>query len=214
MNTKRQSSVYVGALMLLALLGGCADKGPGSYVVLLRDPDGNLGKVAVKTPQGEQVLAQTFKGTALNGSKEPFFVMQDQLKRDFGAAMAAMPPPPDLNQPKMGFLRGTELTDQSKSDLQNTARTIAAHIRAGRSLDLSIIGHADSSPAAQGDTNELLGQRRANAVRDLIVKHLQDAGLQDNQIPPITTASHGETTPLPGKKPANPENKRVEITIR
>ena len=44
--------LLAGALTLLAILAGCAAKGTGSYVVLLRDSDGKVGKVAVQTPPG------------------------------------------------------------------------------------------------------------------------------------------------------------------
>ena len=95
MKFSSKTLLLAAALALLAVLAGCAAKGTGSYVVLLRDPDGNAGKVIVQTPQGEQVLTEVFKGAALDGKREPFFVMQDQLQRDFGAALAASPLPPE-----------------------------------------------------------------------------------------------------------------------
>jgi adhesin transport system outer membrane protein len=215
MNFTRKTLLLAATLTLLAVLAGCAaKKGTGSYVVRLRDPDGNAGKVIVQSPQGEQTLTEVFKGAALDGKREPFFVMQDQLQRDFGAALAAMPPLPDLNQKPMRFGRETSLTNESASDLQNTARAIVASVRAGKSLDISIIGHADTTPPAPGDTNQALGLRRADAVRELLRRHLLDAGLRASEIPPMTTASHGDRNPFNKANPADVINRRVEITIR
>jgi len=214
MNFTHQTTLLAATTALLAVLAGCAAKGTGSYVVLLRDPDGNAGKVIVQTPQGEQVLTEVFKGAALDGKREPFFVMQDQLQRDFGAALAATAPLPDLSQKPMRFGGGTNLTNESASDLENTVRAIVASVRAGRSLDISIIGHADTSPPAPGDTNQALGLRRADAVKALLEKQMLSAGLRASEIPPIATASHGDRNPANKANPADVINRRVEITIR
>lgn len=44
MSIKRKTLLCVAALTLLGLLGGCASKGTGFYVVLLRDPDANWAR--------------------------------------------------------------------------------------------------------------------------------------------------------------------------
>jgi peptidoglycan-associated lipoprotein len=205
MSTIRHSLLGVGALVLLGVLGGCADKGPGSYVVLLRDPDGNLGKVAVKTPQGEQVLAQTFKGTALNGSKEPFFVMQDQLKRDFGAAMAAMPPPIPPRAPLRvgGGSRNPTLPPETIDEL----RKIADEARRLNTMDITVTGHTDT--VGKPDENAELGLARAK----LVVKQLRDFGLKEPI--KITPKSDGQYTQkvTTGDQVAEPANRRVEVIL-
>ena len=114
----------------------------------------------------------------------------------------------------MRFGGGTNLTNESASDLENTVRAIVASVRAGRSLDISIIGHADTSPPAPGDTNQALGLRRADAVKALLEKQMLSAGLRASEIPPIATASHGDRNPANKANPADVINRRVEITIR
>lgn len=202
MNFINKAFLLAATLTLLAILAGCAAKGTGSYVVLLRDPDGNAGKVVVQNPQGEQVLTEVFKGAALDGKREPFFVMQDQLKRDFGAALAAAPLPPE--QFLLYFeTGGTELTARSKADLQ----LVLQRTRARPSPDISVIGHTDT--VGRAEANKALGLRRATAMAE----QLRQLGLQNTT---ISAESHGEArllVPTPDET-AEALNRRVEITIR
>jgi adhesin transport system outer membrane protein len=193
-------------LTLLALLGGCSSKGTGSYVVLLRDPDGNLGQVAVKSQQGEQVLSQAFRGAVLDGSKEPFFVMQDQLKRDFGAAMAALPALPGL-MPALLFPSGVVAVPPAMRDeLVRIAETFLKAARSGRSPDLSVVGHADSTGTVEA--NERVGRQRAGAVADELMK----LGIPRDA---ISIEAHGNRQMVvPAKPGGEPENRRVEVTLR
>ena len=189
-------------LALLAVLAGCASKGSGSYVVLLREPDGNLGKVLVQSAKGEQVLTEVFKGTALDGTREPFFVLQEQLQRDFGAALAARPTLPE--QFLLYFeAGGSELTAQSKADLQ----LVLQRTRARSSPDISVIGHTDTTGPAPA--NQALALRRATAI----ATQLRQLGLQNAL---IAVESHGESNLLvrTPDETAEPRNRRVEITIR
>jgi adhesin transport system outer membrane protein len=202
MNFTNKTVLLAATLTLLAVLAGCAAKGTGSYVVLLRDPDGNAGKVLVQSPQGEQVLTEVFKGAALDGKREPFFVMQDQLQRDFGAALAAMPPPPErfLLYFKSG---GAELTAPSMAELQ----LVLQRARARPSPDISVIGHTDTVGTAE--RNKVVGLQRATAMAE----QLRQLGLQNTT---ISVESHGEArllVPTPDNT-ADERNRRVEITIR
>ena len=202
MNFSNKTVLLAATLTLLAVLAGCAAKGAGSYVVLLRDPDGNAGKVIVQSPQGEQVLTEVFKGAALDGKREPFFVMQDQLQRDFGAALAAMPLPPE--QFLLYFKSGVpELTAESMAELQR----VLQRTRARPSPDISVIGHTDTVGSAEN--NKALGLRRATAMAE----QLRQLGLQNTT---ISVESHGEGNLLVRTPDNTAEalNRRVEITIR
>jgi len=197
-----KTSFLAAVLVLITLLAGCASSSTGSYVVLLRDPDGKLGNVVVKNPQGEQVLSQAFKAATLDGSKEPYFVMQDQLQRDFGAALAARPELPETFT--LNFeTGGAELTAESKAALPK----ILERARARKALDMSVIGHTDT--VAKADANEALALKRANAIAE----QLRQLGLQNAT---LTVESHGERNLLvatPDETP-EPRNRRVEITLR
>jgi adhesin transport system outer membrane protein len=186
--------------LAVSLLVGCA--GPQSYVALLPSPDGSLGKVVVHGQRGEQVLTRAQQGALLDGSKPPFDVSNEQLQRDFGAAMKARPALPEhfLLYFETG---GAELTAESQVLLQR----IVERAKARPSVDMSVIGHSDTQGAA--DANEALALSRANAIAD----QLRTLGLGNT---PMAIESHGERNllvPTPDETP-EPRNRRVEITLR
>ena len=183
-----------------ALLAACA--GPQSYVALIPSPDGSLGKVVVKGQQGEQLLTRARQGALLDGSKPPFDVSEEQLQRDFGAAMRARPAIPE--QFLLYFeTGGSELTAESKALLQRIVQTALAR----PSVDMSVIGHSDTQGAA--DANEALALARATAIAE----QLRGLGLANTT---MAIESHGERNllvPTPDET-AEPRNRRVEITLR
>ena len=188
------------------MLAGCAaKKGTGSYVVLLRDPDGNAGKVIVQSPQGEQTLTEVFKGAALDGKREPFFVMQDQLQRDFGAAMAALPPVAEIDPPLL-FPTGIYTLDEVRlQQVRNAAQKYLRLTRAGRSVDISVVGHSDGQGTEAA--KEKAGRDRGQNVKQ---------ALMDNGIPEsaMVVEAHSDRQLANKQNPLAAENRRVEITIR
>lgn len=203
---KRQSPTTLSMQRLVwtglacALLTACA--GPQSYVALIPSPDGSLGKVVVKGQQGEQLLTRARQGALLDGSQPPFDVSEEQLQRDFGAAMRARPAMPE--QFLLYFeTGGSELTAESKALLQRIVQT--ALTRAA--VDMSVIGHSDTQGAA--DANEALALQRATAIAE----QLRGLGLANTT---MVIESHGERNLLiatPDETP-EPRNRRVEITLR
>lgn len=193
-----QRLVWTG--LACALLAACA--GPQSYVALIPSPDGSLGKVVVKGQQGEQLLTRARQGALLDGSQPPFDVSEEQLQRDFGAAMRARPAMPE--QFLLYFeTGGSELTAESKALLQRIVQT--ALTRAA--VDMSVIGHSDTQGAAQA--NEALALQRATAIAE----QLRGLGLANTT---MVIESHGERNLLiatPDETP-EPRNRRVEITLR
>lgn len=189
----------VCTLTLALALVGCA--GPGSYAVLLPSPDGSVGQIAVQGPGGTQLLTQAMTGAGIEGGKPPFEVTQEQLARDFGAAMAARPALAE--QFMLYFDQGSQLTAESQTLLQR----VLERARARTSLDISVIGHTDTQGSAE--TNEALALKRATTMAE----QLKQLGLQDAV---LTVESHGERNLLV-KTPddtAEPRNRRVEITLR
>lgn len=196
-----QGPARIAAMVCAAvLLTACA--GPQSYVVLLPSPDGTLGKVVVQGQRGEQVLTSKQQGALLDGSKPPFDVSDEQLQRDFGAAMRARPALPE--QFLLYFeTGGAELTAESKLLLQRVVERALARA----SVDMSVIGHSDTQGAA--DANEALALQRATAVAE----QLRTLGLGKAV---MVIESHGERNLLVPTLDDTPEprNRRVEITLR
>lgn len=182
------------------LMGGCSSP---SYLVLLPDADGSVGKVTLQGTAGQQVLSVAQHGALLDGSKAPAPVSNEALERDFGTAMRARPALPEV------FIlyfqsQGTDLTPQSQALLPY----IVEHIMKRKAVDLSVIGHADT--LGQDEINNRLALHRAREV----VRQLREMGL--NRAIPMVVESYGKRMlriPTPDGV-SEPRNRRVEITVR
>lgn len=187
-------------LTMVAVVAACA---PKSYIVLLENADGTTGKVVVTAKQSTTVVDQARQGAALDGSTTKTFVVDaDQLRKDFGAAMAAQPVPPKI------FLLyfeagGVNLTAESAALIPE----VLAELKRRPAPDVSVIGHTDT--VGDADKNEALALKRAEQVRQLLVG--PEVTVKD-----VEVTSHGERNllvPTPDNTP-EPRNRRVEITVR
>jgi outer membrane protein OmpA-like peptidoglycan-associated protein len=127
---------------------------------------------------------------------------ESDVKRIFGGALSALPPPPRHFTLYFRFESG-ELTDQSRALLPEIFKTVKEHAVP----EVIVVGHTDTmgTPAA----NRELGLRRAGTVRSILIASGLDAAT-------IEVTSHGEGDPLiktPDETP-EPRNRRVEIAVR
>ena len=174
----------------------------GSYVVLLPSPDNSVGRVVVQGNRGEQVLTQAQQGTPLDGSAPPFNVSKVQLERDFGGAIAARPPLPEVFI--LYFQRGsTELTAASKAMMPR----IKQLAKDRNALDITVVGHTDTLGIV--GSNEALGLRRAKAI----AKQMQQLGLKNMATVVESNGSRKLLVATPPNKD-EPRNRRAEITVR
>ena len=173
-----------------------------SYVVLIPSPDGSVGRVTVQGKQGEQVLTKAGQMALMNGSGAPADVSKQQLDRDFGAAVAALPPVPERFV--LYFNRGSiQLTKASQAQLPE----ILARARARKVLDIWLIGHTDTVGSAE--RNHALGLKRAQTI----AKQLQKLGLKDTV---VTVDSYGKSSPQVATpdETDEPRNRRSEVFLR
>ena len=175
---------------------------PPSYLVLLPNADGTTGKVSMKSGDGEaQQLSRPQQGGGLGG-EAAFPVSDYQLKRDFGAVMAARPALPEK------FLLYFESgRAQLNPESQRTLRDLMARAKNFSHLEVAITGHTDSKGDPAG--NKALGLRRAGQISEMLKKE----GLKAKN---VEVASEGERQPLV-PTPANtsePRNRRVEVVLR
>lgn len=175
-------------------------------IVLLPDPeDGSLGSASVTTPQGRVDLTEARAASRVVAGRAPgapTHITDDELKRRFGDALAARPPAP--RQFLLYFETGG---DSLTSESQALVPEIVEFVRNRPAPDVTAIGHTDTT--GDIDSNFDLGMRRAELIRDLLVK----SGLDAAQ---IEVASHGEADLLV-RTPDNipePRNRRVEVTVR
>jgi outer membrane protein OmpA-like peptidoglycan-associated protein len=195
--------IFLAALGVFALLAGCAAR---STVVLIPDPDGNVGRVIVTNEQGQQVLNEANQSVTVAGRKAPPGAVKtmttDEIRSVFSDALAARPLPPARFI--LYFLNDSdELTRESKAVVPE----VLATIRKRSSVDIVISGHTDT--VGTNEYNYKLGLDRTKAIYDILVTK----GVAASS---ITATSHGEGNPLvkTGDNVPEPRNRRVEIVVK
>ncbi|HOD75044.1 MAG TPA: OmpA family protein [Syntrophorhabdaceae bacterium] len=195
--------IFLAVLSVFALLVGCAAR---STVVLIPDPDGNVGQVIVANEQGQQVLNEANQSVIVAGrNAAPGAVKTmttDEIRSVFSDALAARPLPPARFI--LYFLMDSdELTRESKAVVPE----VLATIRKRSSVDIVISGHTDT--VGTNDYNYRLGLDRTKAIYDILVAK----GVAASS---ITATSHGEGNPLikTGDNIPEPRNRRVEIAVK
>jgi outer membrane protein OmpA-like peptidoglycan-associated protein len=193
-------ALLVTPLVLVACL-------PSSYVVLLPDADGKVGRVLVQGDKGKQELSKAGEGAALTGDAGKAFTLeQKDVERKFAGALAATAQRPQrfLLQFESG---GATLTPASQALLPK----VLEEVRNRPAPDISVIGHTDTVGAPEG--NVALGLTRAQFVAGLVQADLNKANLQAVA---IDVTSHGESNLLvrTADEVDEPRNRRVEVTVR
>jgi len=196
--------VVLRGLLLLLLTAACAK--PAGLVVLIPHPEtGEIGGATVSAGGETVELTEPGHGTRVREGEQPTPpapIPPAEVGQIFGAALAARAPAPV--QFLLYFELGREdLTPESERSIPD----IVQEIRRRPILDISIIGHTDTTGDAQ--FNMALGMRRAVLVRDLLAAAGVDPALME-------LASHGKAdllVPTADEVP-EPRNRRVEIMIR
>jgi hypothetical protein len=204
------------ALTALALSAACGAKRAApanpvapaapALIALLPDPEtGVTGRIQVSNEFGKIDLssARASSNVTANSAPGPVVTLsEDDVRRLFGEALAALPPAPRQFVLQFKFESDT-LTDASAALVPQ----ILEAVKALPVPEVVIIGHTDT----MGDrkSNIALGLRRAMAVRNVLV----DAGLPAAT---IEVTSHGEGDLLVKTRDNTPEprNRRVGITVR
>ena len=175
---------------------------PSSYVVLVPDPDGAVGKVEVTTASGVTSLTQAQDAAWLDGTGKAFKASGAQVKGDFDQAIVHLPLLPE--QFRLFFdLGSANLTKDSTTELPK----VIDAMKQRQAPDVSVVGHTDTVGSTK--YNRELGLKRANSVADKI----RAEGLKDVE---VSVQSEGEDKLLVPTKDgiAEPMNRRVEITVR
>ena len=188
----------------LFLLISCAPK--KNLIVLLPDPDGQVGKIAVSNQGGTQLLTEPRHATEVKAADvsptPPVAMKEEEVVKIFGEALSAQPEPP--LRFLLYFESGTtELTVESQKQISE----ILGAIEARKSKDISIVGHTDR--VGSREENYKLSLERADSIKAILVsKGVDPSGIE--------VTSHGEDNPLVQTEDgvAEPRNRRIEITVR
>lgn len=191
------------SLVLVSVITGC---GTRSMVVLIPDPDGNVGQLVVANEGGQQILKEANQSVTVSDQKaspgEIKKLSVEEIRSTFSGALDAQPLTP-LKFILYFVQNSNELTDESKALLPQIVETI--HKR--DSNDIVISGHTDT--AGSEEYNYRLSLDRAKEVQSMLVA----CGLSPDS---ITVTSHGEGNPLvkTGDGVPEPKNRRVEVVIK
>jgi outer membrane protein OmpA-like peptidoglycan-associated protein len=192
----------LAALLLAALLAGCASK-PQGLVVLLPDAQGKDTAVLVRQDGAELLLDKPYAAAMLS-DKGPLksSATEQQVRSQFGAALDARPLPPQ--QFTLYFVEGKdEFTDESKRAFDSVFTEIARR----PVPDVLVIGHTDR--VGSDAFNDELSRQRAEVVRRALVA--RGVAAQN-----IVVVGRGEREPIVPTADGVSEarNRRVEILVR
>lgn len=196
------------ALGLLVLgLAACASKPvapPSERIILLPGADGKVGELVVTANKGNEVRLSQAYGSALVDASSVHFQQASsaEVNERYSAALAAVPIGARSYVMHFVFEKATLLPSA-----QETVNALLDDYNKRPAAEVIIIGHTDK--AGDAKYNEELSQRRASAVRTLLLNKGVAAAM-------IDMAWRGDREPLPetAGKISDPRNRRVEVKIR
>ena len=189
----------VAVVSIALLLGACTS----TTVVLLPEADGRKTELTVTDSRGDVVLDQPYAGVRRNALRtQPYASSADEVKRDFGAALAAQPP--REKRFTLHFPEGRdEIADESRAVLDAALAEIAAR----PVQDVLVVGHTDL--VGSGPLNDALARQRADTVRAELIRR----GIAADAVQASGRGSREPAVPTPAGV-AEPRNRRVEIVVR
>jgi outer membrane protein OmpA-like peptidoglycan-associated protein len=201
------------ALATAPLLAACGPQrvdtpgrssGP-DLIVLLPDPEGDVGRASVSRGEASVDLANARDFTIVGLNQPPTKVRtmsESDVKRLFGDVLEAMPPAPQSFTLFFRF-ESDELTDESRALLPDVLKAMKDR----PFPEVLVVGHTDTTGTA--GNNFALGMKRGMMVRNLLL----EAGLPEAA---VEVNSHGEAVLLvkTADETYEPRNRRVEVTIR
>ena len=199
---------FVAALGAAFLFSGCAALAPApiapALFVVVPSADGHVGQVVVHRCGEAHVINTAFGGERLgrDGSVQRVKLTEEEVRREFGATLAALPGRPTSFL--LYFGEGSdELTAESRAELE----LVLTELKRRPLPDIMVIGHTDT--VGSEDFNDQLSRARADRLRDILVS----LGLPSAR---IQVAGRGERELLvpTADNVSEPRNRRVEISVR
>lgn len=190
--------------ILTLILGGCAN-GNRSLVVLSPGQDGKTGAITVSNPAGSVDINSPYQATTIKGKAgsppSPTAMSKESIDALFANAISIQPMAP------VHYILNFEKDLQLNSDSTALLSVIIAAIKERNSIDVSVVGHADS--VGSKEFNMTLSKNRANSVKDQLIHE----GVNPDY---IQTSSHGSQNPLikTADNVNEPKNRRVEVVVR
>ena len=125
--------------------------GSRSYVTLIANPDGTVGKVIIQGPRGVHLIDKANFGAPLDGSAAPSAIETSVIQQDFGEAIAARPVQPPIPTGTQGLVTDAE----SLGTAGARAQAAAVGSQSGSALTVGVVvvgAVVQASQSATGTT--------------------------------------------------------------
>ncbi|MGZ5101952.1 MAG: OmpA family protein, partial [Usitatibacter sp.] len=195
-------SKLAAAILAAALAAGCAPITPALFVVV-PGADGHVGHIVVRSASESRSIDTAYGAQRLraDGSLETARLSEEEVRRDFGPTLAALPGKPASFT--LYFLEGKdELTVDSKAELDK----VFSELKRRPLPDIAVIGHTDTVGGLS--YNDRLSLARAERLREMLV----GLGIPADR---INAAGRGKRELLVPTEDnvSEPRNRRVEINV-
>ena len=191
--------VRIAALALVAALAACST----GTVVLLPEPDGHPTALSVREAGHEVVLDHPYDAANQTPlGPRAYHATPEVVEARFGPALAAAPARPAT------FTLYFELgTDTLTAESQRLVDQVLGEIARRPVPDVLVIGHTDT--VGSDATNDALGQRRADAVREGLIR----MGVKAEDVRALSRGKRELAVPT-ADNVDEPRNRRVVIEVR
>ncbi|MDP2854854.1 MAG: OmpA family protein [Smithellaceae bacterium] len=201
----KSKEIFIITILMMLFLTACSAPKKNIFV-LVPDPDGKTGQIAVENQGGTLLIDKPWHVTEVKDSATPPApsrpMEEKEIQNIFGAALSAQPlqPVTYILNFKTG---GADLTEESEKKLPEILATVTKR----KSSDISVVGHSDT--VGTKEINYEISFKRAQRVKEILIGMGADPIL-------ISIDSHGEDNLLVKTQDevAEPKNRRVEVTIR
>ena len=194
-------SLRIVVVLALGLLAACASR-PRSYVVLMPDPDGSVGKVKLEGEGQTRELGTANQLAGFDAEKDTQEFSNTEIRETFGDAIAAAPAEPDRFSV---FFRSERSQLDAKG--KGTVGDVLGAVKRRTVPEVSVIGRADR--AGEEKYNRDLALSRARSVsRELVRRGLDEKSIE--------VFALGEDRPVVQTQDGvhEPKNRRVDVIVR
>ena len=188
--------------LLLLLTVSCSST--KALIVLLPDENSAHGAVAIGQGDGVTVLDTPMTAARVDnrGRVEKEVITQAEVEKNFGEAIAVLPPKPVSFT--LYFEEGSTVV---LKDSKDTLSELFAEVAKRQASEVEVIGHTDTM--GKESDNDRLSEQRAQAVREMLIAQ----GLKSNFIRAVGRGERELLIPTPDNVP-EPRNRRVEVIVR
>ncbi len=195
--------------ILLLVAAGCAEPPKAvpvapEMVAVIPAADGHIGTVVVRTGGATQVLhgAYAAQRVASDGHATQASLTAEDIRRDFGGTLAALPGRPATFT--LYFLEGRdELTPESRQEMEK----VLAELKRRPAPDIVVIGHTDTVGTLA--YNDKLSLARAERLREMMI----ELGIPAERIKATGRGKRELLIPTEDNI-SEARNRRVEISVR